>query len=399
MRRGLGLFLSFSAMTGCASFKDEIRAGEARPSTADSQPRASRVPSRVALDMRYRISLQAPTEGAYVPLERTPVALDSTNGRIYAATSEGDLFAFGVDGTRRYRRSFGDAIDSSIAVDPLRDQIYVSTSRGKVHALAAATGEPLWTAEVGQPIAGSPVLTGDTLFVVSDTDVVTAVSREDGATLWAYRRPPSEEITITGHAGLTLHGETLIGAFNDGVVAGIRASDGSVLWEIDTSVDLPATASGIPRMRDIDTTPVVVGNSIFVASFAGGVYELDAGNGTMRRRDESWTGVTAMVGLPNGDLFLASADRGMARIRPSDESTVWLRPLDRGAPSGATYVPEVDALVYGESRGSLIAIRAEDGSEVARFESGYGFGAPASTADGVVAALSNTATLFVLVAR
>ena len=66
---------------------------------------------------------------------------------------------------------------------------------------------------------------------------------------------------------------------------------------------------------------------------------------------------------------------------------------------GATYEPETRSVLFGESRGSMIAIRAETGDEVARFESGYGFGAPATAADGVVAALSNTATLLVFVAR
>jgi len=394
-----GVVVASSLMASCAAFRDEFRAGHAVPGSSPDQLTVARDPSRVAFDTRFRIQLQPPREGSYVPLERAPVALDAANGRIYAATSSGMFFAYGVDGNRLYRRSFGDAIDAAIAVDSDDDLVFVATSRGKVHAIHGANAEPVWTAEVGQPIAGSPVITDDTLFVTSDTDVVSALSREDGSVLWVYRRPPSEEITITGHAGVVLHGDTLLAAFNDGMVAGIRSSDGSVLWEIDTSTDLAPTASGAPRMRDVDTTPVVAGDSIYVASFAAGLYQLDARNGTVIHRDETWTGVTAMIGLPNGDLFVASADRGFARMDPVAHTTSWTRPLDRGAPTGATYVPESDAILYGESRGSLIAVAADTGSEISRFESGYGFGAPATTADGVLAALSNTATLFVIVAR
>lgn len=397
---GLGFAaLVAASASGCAEFREEFRAGHAVPGSADTRPSNPRSPSQVAFDLRYRIQLQPPREGSYVPLERTPAALDATNGRIYAATNKGEFFAYAVDGTRMYRRSFGSAIDSAIAVDSTRDLVYVGTSGGKVHALRGGTGEPVWTAEVGQPLAGSPVLTDDTLFVVAETDVVAALDRDDGTVLWTYRRPPSEEITITGHAGLTLVGDTLIGGFNDGMVAGLRASDGSVLWEIDTSVDLQPTASGVPRMRDVDTTPVVVGDSIYVASFAGGLYRLDRNNGSVVHRDETWTGITAILGLPGGDLFLASADRGLARVEPLENVVRWTRPLDRGAPIGATYVPESEAILFGESQGSLVAVLAESGVEVGRFESGYGFGAPAATADGVVGALSNTATLFVLVAR
>jgi len=398
-QRAFAIAVAATSWFGCAGFREELRAGNALPGSADERSTVPRDPSRVAFDMRFRIQLQAAGEGAYVPLERAPVALDPINGRIYAATNRGEFFAYAADGTRMYRRSFGDAIDAGIAVDPVRDRVYVGTSRGRVHELSGATGEPIWTVDAGQPLTGSPVLTDDTLFVVADSDVVLALSREDGTVLWSYRRPPTEEITITGHAGLALHGDALLAAFNDGMVAGIRASDGSVLWEIDTSVDLEASSTGLPRMRDVDTTPVVVGGSIFVASFAAGIYQLDANNGTVLHRDETWTGVTAILGLPNGDLFVASADRGLARIDPIAHTVAWSRPLDRGAPTGATYEPDTQSILFGESRGSLIAVRAESGDEVARFESGYGFGAPATAADGVVAALSNTATLFVFVAR
>lgn len=384
-------------------FRTEIRGGRAipNPSVVSAGAEAPRVPSQVGFDIRMRAELAGPLEGAYVPNERARVALDPRRGRVYAATSLGYLFAYGADGARIYRRSFGAAIDASPAVDPdpERDLVYVGAANGKVFALAGATGEPIWTAEVGQPLTSVPVLTRDTLYFTSDTDVVSAIDRADGSVLWTYRRPASEEITITGHAGLTMVDGTLLTAFNDGFVVGLVATDGTVLWELDTSVDLPDTAHGLPRMRDVDTTPVVVGTSLYVASFAGGLYELDARNGSVLHRDETRTGVVSITALPGGDLILNSADHGYTRINPATHATLWQRDAERGSPTGACYVPERDAIVVGETRGSLLALRVTDGGEVGRFESGYGFGAAPVTADGVVGALSNAGSLFVLVAR
>lgn len=381
----------------------ELHAGTAAPDPQVVSPTLGpmRDPSQVGFDLRFRAELAGPMEGSYIPSERASVALDAMRGRVYAVTSLGYLYAYGTDGRRIYRRSFGSPIDATPVIDSTaeHDFVYVATGAGKVYALHGATGEPMWTSDVGQPTTATPILTADTIYVVSDTDVVSAIDREDGTVLWTYRRPANEEITITGHAGLTLHGNTLLGAFNDGVVAGLVATDGSVLWEIDTSVDLPATSNGLPRMRDIDTTPVVVGDSLFVASFAAGLYELDANNGSVRHRDETLTGVVSLLALPGGDLFVSSADVGFRRIDPASHALKWHRDVERGSPTGACFVPEQDAIVVAESRGSLLALRSDDASEVGRFESGYGFGATPVVADGVVGALSNAGTLFVLVAR
>lgn len=362
-------------------------------------PAGERAPSRLGFDVRHRIALGSLNDGSYVPFERASVALDATHGRIFVATSHGSFEVYAADGTRVFRRSFGSPIEATPLVDPTNDLVYVATASGRVHALHGSTGEPVWSTEVGQPITATGALSRDTLYLVSDSDVVSALDREDGTVLWTYRRPPSEELSITGHAGLTLHDGTLLAGFNDGVVAGIVATDGSVLWEIDTSVDLPVTSTGLPRMRDVDTTPIVSGESIFVASFAAGLYELDVHNGSVRHRDETWTGVVSILGLPTGDIFLESADRGYARFDPRTRTAIWTRRLERGAPSGAVYVEAQDAIVYSETRGSLIAVSVDEGVEIGRFESGYGFGAAPVASEGVVAALSNTATLFVVVAR
>lgn len=408
MKRLLGLSAVCAtsvAMSACGAgaggrLGAELRSGRAEP-TAAVVDRADQVrtPSDIAFDIRHRIALGTLNDGSYVPFERASVALDPTHGRIFVGTSKGSFQAFGPDGRRVFRRSLGAPIEAAPLVDATRNVVYVATASGKIHALHETNGEPLWSTDVGESVTAKGALSPDTIYVVSDSDVVAAVDREDGTVLWTYRRPPSEELTITGHAGILLHEGTLLAGFNDGMVAGISATDGSVLWEIDTSVDLPVTSTGLPRMRDVDTTPVVVGDSIFVASFAAGLYELDLNNGSVRHRDETWTGVVSILGLPNGDIFLESADRGYARFNPRTRQTVWTRPLERGAPSGSVYVPEQDAIVYTESRGSLIAVSVDDGVEIGRFESGYGFGSSPAAAQGVVAALSNTATLFVVVAR
>lgn len=395
--------LALALGAGCAgtTLGDELRSGRAVPRATPvaSSLDSIRLPSEDLVALRHRIELIRPDTGPYVPIERSAVALDVSHRRIYATTSRGDVFAFDASARRLFRKHFDAAIDAAPAVDTDRGLVFVATSDGFVRALDGRTGEVRLESDAGHPFVASPVVTEDTVYCVSDTDVVVAISREDGAVLWTYRRPPAEEIRITGHAGLLLHAGAVIGAFNDGVVAAVRASDGAVLWEIDTSVDLPTTAAGVPRMRDVDTTPVLVGQTFVVASFAAGVYVLDARNGTVLTRDETWTGVTSILPLQDGDLVLASASRGVARVHGDDNTVIWERNDVRGAPAALGYVPEIDAVVISETAGSLRFVEATTGFEVGRVESGYGFGAGIAVAEGLISALSNAASLYLLETR
>src|SRR5690606_38717415 len=152
---------------------------------------------------------------------------------------------------------------------------------GSVHAVDARTLERRWRSEIGHAFRTTPVLTEDAIFLAAEDDYVSALSREDGGELWAYRRPPGEAFAVAGQAGLNLVDGRLYTGFSDGVVVCLEATDGSVRWEIDTSGDVDEVDSNRPTFADIDTTPAVVGEQVFVASYAGGLYALSRSNGSI----------------------------------------------------------------------------------------------------------------------
>lgn len=330
-------------------------------------------------------------EGPYLPVERAVAELDPPRNRVYVGSSAGHLYAMTATGQRLYRYEAAGAIQSQPVLDPERDELYLGTEQGEIHALRASDGELRWREAAGGPIRQTPILTADAIYVVSDSDTVTALSREDGGSLWTYAREAPESFSITEHAGLTLAQGKLVTAFTDGVVVALDPADGRVVWERDTAVEVETEDGARPRFVDVDTTPVVIGNEVYVASFAGGMYALEIGSGTVAWKDASLTGVVAIAATEDM-LVLASAEQGIIAIGAQDRERRWQKRLGRGSPTAPVIAGR--HILVGESTGSFLALALESGREVGRFDAGYGFSARASVRGGLGFVVSNGGSLF-----
>lgn len=332
--------------------------------------------------------------GDYIPTESAAPALDAARDRIFQGTSQGKLYAFDSSGRLHATYDAGEAIEATPAVDSAKGEVYVAVVDGSVHALDALTLERRWKSDIGHAFRTAPILTDDAIFLAAEDDYISAISREDGGELWAYRRPPGEAFAVAGQAGIRLVDGRLYTGFSDGVVVSLEPTDGSVLWEIDTSGDVDDVESNRPTFADIDTTPAVVGDQVFVASYAGGIYALSKSNGTLEWRDESFTGVVRLAAA--GPWLIAlSARHGVAAIEPLERKLMWRRPVERGAPTSVQVLEDRAIMFYGESRGSMVAVSIRDGRELARLDMGHGFTANASVEGAVGAAFSNAGRLLV----
>ncbi len=327
---------------------------------------------------------------SYVPVELAVPILDAEHDRVYVGSTNGALWAFNAGGGPIYRVDARGGVESAPALDAAHDQLYVATTEGVLHALRASNGQPRWRRDVGGAVRNAPVLTADTVYVVTTNDVLTALSRTAGETLWTYRRDPLEGFAVTGHAGLTLVGGKLLAAFTDGVVVALDAGDGHVLWERDTGLDLEEAAQGSPRFLDVDTTPIVVGHVVYVASFSAGLYAIDLEAGGTNWRKPEVVGVVASA-LAGDRLLLSSAEAGLTCMSLGDEQVQWRRPALRGAPAMPVVVNGL--VLVGESEGGFLALELATGHEVGRIEAGAGFSAAAAVSGSLGFVLSNGGSL------
>jgi outer membrane protein assembly factor BamB len=340
--------------------------------------------------VRWTLDLAPPFTGAYVPVEQATPGIDALNNRVYSGSTRGKLVALDLSGHPVYSVDAGAGIEAQPVADPARAEVYVANVRGGVLALNGVDGGVRWKAEAGASISQPGLLSNDALYVVTDEDSVIAFSRSDGSVLWRYRREPHEGFVIAGHAGLTNANGKLLTGFGDGTVVALDASDGRVIWETDTSVDLVDVES-TQRFVDVDTTPAVAGDLVYVASFSGGLYALELANGTVHAHEGDLRGITGVTATPDA-LIVSSAEAGVVCLELPQLTVRWRHRVDRGA-AGKTEVRD-DNVYFAESLGALLALSLADGREMGRLESAHGFTAPPSFDGRVGFVLSNAAKLF-----
>jgi outer membrane protein assembly factor BamB len=329
-----------------------------------------------ALRVRWRKELTPARRGNYRPVENAVAAIDELHQRVYVGAESGRLHALGFDGKPLYYFELHEPIECEPALDAEKDELFVGNERAELFALKPSTGEIRWKVSTTAAVRRKPALYEDALYVITEDDTVEALSRADGTRLWSYKREPSEGFLVAGHAGLRLSEGVLYAAFNDGMVAALDALDGRPKWERDTAQDVPDAEPGRPRYIDADTTPVRIGEQLYAASFAGGLYALDVHNGSVLWREAELTGITSLDASADGALILVSADRGVVRYDPATRSEIWVKSLERGSFG----VPQLagSLVLIGDSRGSLVALHIDSGEEVGRIEAGHGFVARAS---------------------
>ena len=343
-------------------------------------------PGEGGFNVRWSRQLTDRWEARFLPVELSSAAFDPKRERIYIGTSEGNVFAFDFEGRRRFYYDAGAQLESKAAVAPKSGEVYFGSVDGTVHALMP-DGTLKWKTKLIGPVRTRPVVTRDALYLVGEHDVVTALARDDGRVLWTYAKEPVEEITIAGHAGLSLEDGRLFAAFTDGAVAAFNPVDGRLFWEIETALDIERRPGNVPQFLDVDTTPVLLSGTLYVASFTAGLYALNPVNGSVEWRDAAFTGVTGLAAAGQM-LVIASARRGISLMDLRTREVQWEKAPERGAPT-TPVVTETGTVIYGETQGSLLALSLSDGHEIARAEGGSGFSATPSVKGSLGGAISN----------
>ncbi len=343
-------------------------------------------PGEGGFNVRWSKQLTDRWEARYLPVELSSAEFDGKRKRIYIGTSEGNLFAFSVEGRRLFFYDAGAQIEAKPGIDLKSGEVYFPTVDGHVHALTVQ-GELKWKTKLIGTIRTQPLVTREAVFVVGENDIVTALARDDGRILWTYDKEPVEEITIAGHAGLLLEDGRLYAGLTDGAVAAINPTDGRLFWEVETSVDVELRPGNVPQFLDVDTTPVLIRGMLYIASFTAGLYALDAVSGTVQWRDAEFQGVTGLAAAGRM-LVISSARRGVSLLDLRTREVQWEKSPERGAPT-PPIVTARGTVIYGETQGSLLALALSDGREIARAEGGSGFSATPAASGTTGGALSN----------
>jgi outer membrane protein assembly factor BamB len=189
-------------------------------------------------------------------------------------------------------------LDAPLASDGTR--IYVATRDGRVQAIAAADGAPVWRRAFP---AGSSVAAGSEAVVVRQPGgLLTRLVPESGRDLWS--RPTG----IEGSLPATLAGEHVFVA-GDGI-AMLDLNDGRALWG----------APGAPR---VVAAPVARATRVFVIEEGGVLRARELQTGTPIWSFKSRQALVASVAADETRVYLPTTDRRIVALSADHGRVVW----------------------------------------------------------------------------
>ncbi|APR77352.1 PQQ enzyme repeat family protein [Minicystis rosea] len=347
-----------------------------------------------ALEVEMRRTIGSDLRTLSDQYERGRPAIDAPHRRVFVGSSDGGLYALHAgDGSTIWRFQTAASVQCEPMYDDAEDVVYFGSNDGALYKVKAQTGEMLWRFNTNAEVARRPVIRNGVVYVTNANDTLIAIDAQSGKMKWHQHRTPAFGMEVAGYAGPALGRDKVYAAFSDGVVQAYSLEDGSEQWPtVDLAAEAePSTGGDVPRYLDVDTTPVLdrtaAGSVVYVAGYAGGVFALDAENGTRVWVNDRATGVTELVlweqpahaprsgqgpEVPARKLLLASSGlTGLWALDPADGRTVWRRNIPEGGMTAP--VPIEGALLVGTTRYGLFLFSPLDGGVIDGILTGTGF--------------------------
>ncbi len=317
-------------------------------------------------------------------------------GAVFAMDAFGSISAFDVGtGALRWQKSHDDlGLDDSVFGGGLAyddGMLFVTLTTGDVVGLSAENGGEVWRQTLTLPLRAAPAVADGIVLTLTADNQVYALDRRTGQPAWRHAGF-FEASGVLGGPSPAIDGGIAVVPYSSAEVFALRLDNGRPLWS-DT-LERPRRTQALAEINDIDGTPVIDGDRVYVGGRGGQVAAID-----MRRGIRAWDADLTAVDTPwvVGDVLylltergeLVCLTRGDGRIRwvslmpqtvdpdnPASDPLTWHGPVLAG-----------ERLLIVSSGGDLAMLSPYDGGQIDRLE------LPAPAAGTPVAAAG---TLFIL---
>ena len=238
--------------------------------------------------------------------------------------------------------------------------VLVAGSDGEVLALGLDDGAQVWRAQVSSEVLAVPQIDLGVVVVQTADGKVVGLGARDGKQLWIYDRTVPV-LTLRGTSTPAVERGVVIAGFASGKVAALSTERGFVAWE--TNVAIPQGRSELERMVDIDSDPVIAGNSVYVTTFQGRLAMIDVQSG-----DPGWTrdmSSFAGLGVDFSQVYVTDDHSNVWALARDSGASVWKQEKFRNR--GLTGPePYNEYVAVGDFEGYLHLLSRTDGHTVAR---------------------------------
>jgi outer membrane protein assembly factor BamB len=214
----------------------------------------------------------------------------------------------------------------------------------------------------GLAIYGTPVISGELVYMAGYNGKVYACNIANLATRWVYPRDSYLPPIVGGLA--VAQGKLFFGCTDGkienkkvkGMIFALDAATGDLVYQV--------------QMDDkIWSTPAIEGDTLYFGSFDKKIYAMNIADGTVKWEYPTEGAIVATPLVVNGTVYIGSLDRNLYALNASDGGLKWNFTARNWF--WAEPVLYNDMIYAGCLDSRIYVIRASNGEKVAEFDLGY----------------------------
>jgi outer membrane protein assembly factor BamB len=309
-------------------------------------------------------------EGASVRarLAAAPVVAD---GKVFTIDTQATVRAFDAQsGASVWATQFGtekgnnaSLFGGGVAYDGGR--IYATNGLGYVAAIDARNGGIIWQVHPGGPLRGSPTVSGDAVYVMSQDNQIYSLKSTDGSQNWSAAAA-LEIAGMFGSASPAVGQGTVVAGFSSGELNAYRYENGRLVWQDQLSRTTIRTS--VASISDVDADPVIDRGQVIALGQGGRMVALELISG-QRQWELNIAGISTpwvagdWIYVVTDDARLLCVARDSGKVRWIAQLPAFRHPKKKAGP--ITYSGPVLAggrLILVSTEGTLINVDPTNGS-------------------------------------
>jgi outer membrane protein assembly factor BamB len=196
-----------------------------------------------------------------------------------------------------------------------------------------------WRFKTNGPITSSPIVINGTVYIGSQDKNYYAIDAYTGEKIWNF----STKLRVLSTPAVS--GGKLYTGADDGNIYALDAKTGAVVWSKDVGgrwqglLDYGVLPTNQPR-----SSPVIIGNRLYVGALDGKVYSVDTSSGNILWSYQTLGPILGSPAYYNGAVYIASTD-----INIGPNGTLYALNADTGTVLWASQVPQSGGSGTGSS--------------------------------------------------